>query len=47
MIHDRDKKFAPKADVVFQSEGARVIPTPLMAPKANAHAGRWTGSCRP
>ena len=46
VIHDRDKKFAPKADMVFQSEGARVILTPLMAPKANAHAERWIGSCR-
>ena len=46
LIHDRDKKFAQKADVVFQSEGARVILTPLMAPKANAHAERWIESCR-
>ena len=28
LIHDRDKKFAPKADLVCQSEGARVILTP-------------------
>ena len=46
VIHDRDKKFAPKADAVFKSEGARVILTPLMAPRANAHAERWIGSCR-
>jgi putative transposase len=46
VIHDRDKKFAPKADAVFMSEGARVILTPLMAPRANAHAERWIGSCR-
>jgi hypothetical protein len=39
VIHDRDKKFAPKADGVFKSEGVRVILTPLMAPRAaNAHA---------
>src|SRR5712692_4795287 len=29
-----------------QVEGARVIPTPLMAPRANAHAERWIGSWR-
>jgi transposase InsO family protein len=46
LIHDRDKKFAPKADVVFKSQGVRVILTPLMAPRANAHAERWIGSCR-
>ena len=46
VIHDRDKKFAPKADGVFKSEGVRVILTPLMAPRANAHAERWIGSCR-
>jgi transposase InsO family protein len=46
LIHDRDKKFALPADRVFQSQGARVILTPLMAPRANAHAERWIGSCR-
>jgi len=46
LIHDRDKKFAPQADRVLQSQGARVILTPLMAPMANAYAERWIGSCR-
>jgi len=46
VIHDRDKKFAPKADAVIKSDGARVILTPLMAPRANAYAERWIGSCR-
>lgn len=41
-----DKKFAPAADAVFKSEGARVILTPIMAPMADAHAERWIGSCR-
>ena len=40
VIHDRDKKFAPKADTVFRSTGARVIVTPLMAPLANSVAER-------
>jgi transposase InsO family protein len=46
LIHDRDRKFAGSFDRVFESEGARVIQTPLMAPWANAHAERWIGSCR-
>jgi putative transposase len=46
LIHDRDKKFSLQADRVFQSLGARVILTPLMAPRANAYAERWIGSCR-
>jgi transposase InsO family protein len=45
-IHDRDKKFARKADDVLKSLGARVIVTPLMAPRANAYCERWIGSCR-
>lgn len=46
VIHDRDKKFVPTADMIFRSAGARVILTPLLAPKANAHAERWIGRCR-
>jgi putative transposase len=46
LLHDRDKKFALQSNRVLQSRGARVILTPLMAPKANAHAERWIGSCR-
>ena len=46
VIHDRDKKFSARADSVFRSAGARVILTPLMAPRANAHLERWIGSCR-
>jgi transposase InsO family protein len=46
VIHDRDKKFAFQADRVFESQGARVILRPLMAPKANAYVERWIGRCR-
>jgi hypothetical protein len=46
MIHDHDRKFPGGFDRIFESEGARVILTPLMAPRANAHAERWIGSCR-
>lgn len=46
VIHDRDKKFAARADTVFKSAGAQVVLTPLMAPLANSVAERWVGSCR-
>lgn len=46
LIHDRDRKFAPSLDTVFRSEGAEVVQTPLLAPKANAHAERWVGTAR-
>lgn len=45
-IHDRDRKFARRADEVLKSLGARVIVTPLLAPRANAYCERWIGSCR-
>jgi putative transposase len=46
LIHDHDKKFSPAGDRIIRAAGCRVILTPLMAPKANAHAERWVGSCR-
>ncbi len=46
VIHDRDKKFSARADNILVSAGARVILTPLMAPRANAHVERWIGSYR-
>jgi putative transposase len=46
LIHDHDRKFPRSFDQIFDSDGARVILTPLMAPRANAHAERWIGSCR-
>ena len=45
-IHDHDRKFPGNFDRIFDSEGGRVILTPLMAPRANAIAERWIGSCR-
>jgi putative transposase len=46
VIHDHDRKYSGGFDSIFRSDGARVILTPLMAPRANAHAERWIGSCR-
>jgi putative transposase len=46
VLHDRDRKFPGSFDRVFESGGARVVLTPLMAPRGNAHVERWIGSCR-
>lgn len=46
LIHDRDSKFVPGLDAVFQSEGVAIVKTPYRAPTANAIAARWVGSVR-
>ncbi len=38
LIHDRDRKFALQADRVFQSQGTRVILTPLMVNQRHLQA---------
>ena len=46
LIHDHDRKYPRSFDMIFESDGADVILTPLLAPRANAYAERWIGSCR-
>ena len=46
LVHDRDSKFSAPFDEVFRTEGARVIRSPVRAPKANAVAERWGGTVR-
>jgi putative transposase len=46
VIRDRDSKFTGMFDAVFASEGIRILPTPVRAPRANAIAERWIGTVR-
>jgi transposase InsO family protein len=46
VIRDRDSKFSGSFDEVFRTEDARVVRTPVRAPKANAVAERWVRTAR-
>jgi transposase InsO family protein len=46
LLRDRDAKFGPGFDAVWQGEGARVVRTPVRAPNANAICERWVRTVR-
>ena len=46
LIRDRDTRFIAAFDAVFTAAGARIIRSPVRAPRANAIAERWIASAR-
>ena len=46
LVRDNGGKFTGAFDTVLNTEGIRVIPTPVRAPKANAVAERFVGTIR-
>jgi putative transposase len=46
LLHDRDAKFPRAFDALLESDGIKVIRTPVRAPNANAHMERWVGTVR-
>src|SRR5207248_1300964 len=46
VIRDRDRKFTDSFDAVFESEGARIVRTPIQVPEANGIAERFVRTAR-
>jgi len=46
LLRDHDAEFTSGFDAVFHTNGAKIVRTPIQAPKANASAERWVQAVR-
>jgi hypothetical protein len=46
LIRDHDRKFTPSFDAVFESQGTRIVRTPIQVPEANGIAERFVRTAR-
>jgi len=46
VIRDHDRKFTGSFDAVFESEGARIVRTPIQVPEPNGIAERFVRTAR-
>lgn len=46
LLRDRDAKFGPGLDAVWQGEGARIVRSPVRTPNADAICERWVRTVR-
>ena len=46
LIRDHDRKFTDSFDAVFQTEGTRIVCTPIQVPEANGIAERFVRTVR-
>jgi putative transposase len=46
LLRDRDAKFGPGFDAVWEGEGASIVRSPVRTPNANAIAERWIRTVR-
>ena len=46
LIRDNDRKFTSSFDAVFETQGTRIVRTPIQAPQANGIAERFVRTAR-
>jgi transposase InsO family protein len=46
LIRDRDSKYTPAFDAVFETEGIGIVTTGIRVPRMNSIMERWVQTCR-